>query len=309
MDLHVALGCEATWTCAPYQLAVRPSLGEQIAWGESNAIVFANSVLGARTNRYGDFADLACAITGRAPFAGLHTDAGRTATVVVKLDPASKWMEQELLYPLLGHWVGLRCGNGIPAIVGLDSRTTEDDLKALGAAAASSGATAMFHAVGITPEADTLERATRSRDVPELEVSDVELSAIRQSFGTGASRLGAVSVGTPHMSVAELTRLAGLAGGKQTAIPFYVNTSRSVLASLPPDTIAAITAFGATVVTDTCTYITPIMGEIEGTVMTNSAKWAYYAPGNLGVEVALGSLTECVDSAIAGSVDLSSELQ
>jgi predicted aconitase len=304
MDLHVALGCEATWTCAPYQLAVRPSLGEQIAWGESNAIVFANSVLGARTNRYGDFADLACAITGRAPFAGLHTDAGRAATVVVELDLDSRWHEQELLYPLLGHWIGLRCGNGIPAIVGLDSRTTEDDLKALGAAAASSGATAMFHAVGITPEAATLEQATRSRDVPQLEVSDAELIAIRESIGSGESRLGAVSVGTPHMSAAELTRLAGLAGGNRTSVPFYVNTSRSVCASVPPGTLEALTAFGATMVTDTCTYITPIMGGVEGTVMTNSAKWAYYAPGNLGVRVALGSLTECVGSAITGTVDL-----
>jgi hypothetical protein len=304
MDLHVALGCEATWTCAPYQLAVRPSQGEQIAWGESNAIVFANSVLGARTNRYGDFADLACAITGRAPFAGLHTDAGRAATVVVKLDLDIKWLAQELLYPLLGHWIGLRCGNGIPAIVGLDSCTTEDQLKALGAAAASSGATAMFHAVGITPEAGTLDQATRSKDVPELEVSDAELIAIREDLGTRERRLGAVSVGTPHMSAAELTRLAGLVGGRQTSVPFYVNTSRSVYASSPPETIEAITAFGATVVTDTCTYITPIMGEIDRTVMTNSAKWAYYAPGNLGVGVVLGSLAECVGSAIAGSVEL-----
>jgi hypothetical protein len=304
MDLHVALGCEATWTCAPYQLAVRPSQGEQIAWGESNAIVFANSVLGARTNRYGDFADLACAITGRAPFAGLHTDAGRAATVVVKLDVDVKWLAQELLYPLLGHWIGLRCGNGIPAIVGLDSRSTEDQLKALGAAAASSGATAMFHAVGITPEAETLDQATRSRDVPELEVSDAELVAIREEFGTGIGPLGAVSIGTPHMSANEMARLADLVGGRQTSVPFYVNTSRSVYASVPPETVEAITAFGATVVTDTCTYITPIMGEIEGTVMTNSAKWAYYAPGNLGVGVVLGSLGECVGSAIEGRVEL-----
>jgi predicted aconitase len=162
----------------------------------------------------------------------------------------------------------------------------------------------MFHAVGITPEAGTLEQATRSRDIPQLVVSDAELIAIRESIGSGESRLGAVSVGTPHMSAAELTRLAALAGGNQSSVPFYVNTSRSVCASVPPDTMEALTAFGATVVTDTCTYITPIMGEIEGTVMTNSAKWAYYAPGNLGVEVALGSLSECVASAIAGTVDL-----
>ena len=81
MDAYVAMGCRPTWTCAPYQLASRPTLGEQVAWGESNAIVFANSVLGARTNRYGDFLDISCAITGRAPATGLHTDEGRLATV------------------------------------------------------------------------------------------------------------------------------------------------------------------------------------------------------------------------------------
>jgi hypothetical protein len=162
----------------------------------------------------------------------------------------------------------------------------------------------MFHAVGITPEAETLDQATRSRDVPELEVSDAELVAIREEFGTGIGPLGAVSIGTPHMSANEMARLADLVGGRQTSVPFYVNTSRSVYASVPPETVEAITAFGATVVTDTCTYITPIMGEIEGTVMTNSAKWAYYAPGNLGVGVVLGSLGECVGSAIEGRVEL-----
>jgi predicted aconitase len=303
MDLHVALGCEATWTCAPYQLAVRPSRGDQIAWGESNAIVFANSVLGARTNRYGDFADLACAITGRAPFTGLHTDAGRAATVIVKLDFDDSWLDSELLYPLLGHWIGSRCGKAVPAIVGL-RKATEDQLKALGAAAASSGATAMFHAVGVTPEAGTLEQATRSQDVPELMVSKSELIAIRDDFGRGDGRLGAVSVGTPHMSVAEMNRLAALVDGKQTSVPFYVNTSRAVYGSVPSDTAEVISSFGATVVTDTCTYITPIMGEVDGTVLTDSAKWAYYAPGNLGVSVALGTLTECVSSATAGRVEL-----
>jgi len=304
MDFHVALGCQPTWTCAPYQLPARPGQGEQVAWGESNAIVFANSVLGARTNRYGDFADLACAITGRAPFSGLHTDAGRAATVIVELDIDESWLDHELIFPLLGHWIGTRCGNGIPAIVGLDDRVDEDDLKALGAAAASSGATAMFHAVGVTPEATSLDDATRGREIPKLMVTGSDLVAIRESLGFERSRLGAVSVGTPHMSEAEMTRLAQLVQGKETEVPFYVNTSRSVYGEIAPEVVGAIEGFGATVVTDTCTYITPIMGEVEGAVMTNSAKWAYYAPGNLGVDVAFGSLAECVASAAAGGVIL-----
>ncbi len=304
MDLHVALGCEPTWTCAPYQLPVRPGRGEQVAWGESNAIVFANSVLGARTNRYGDFADLACAITGRAPFSGLHTDEGRAATVIVELDIDESWLDHELLFPLLGHWIGMRCGNGIPVIVGLGERVGEDALKALGAAAASSGATAMFHAVGVTPEAATLDDATGGREVPVLRVSEPDLVAIRESLGFVRSRLGAVSVGTPHMSVAEMTRLAEMVRGTGSAVPFYVNTSRSVYGDVGPEVIRALDGFGVTVVTDTCTYITPILGEVDGAVMTNSAKWAYYAPGNLGVDVAFGSLAECVASAVSGRVEL-----
>lgn len=304
MDLHVALECQPTWTCAPYQLPARPALGEQVAWGESNAIVFANSVLGARTNRYGDFADLACAITGRAPFSGLHTDDGRVATVIVELDIEESWLDHELIFPLLGHWIGTKCGNGIPVIVGFDDRADEDDLKALGAAAASSGSTAMFHAVGVTPEAATLEEATRGRAIPKLTVAGSDLIAIRETLGFERSRLGAVSVGTPHMSVAEMTRLAELVQGRESGVPFYVNTSRSVYGEIAPEVVTALEGFGATVVTDTCTYITPIMGEIQGAVMTNSAKWAYYAPGNLGVDVAFGGLAECVASAAAGRVEL-----
>jgi predicted aconitase len=304
MDFHVALGCQPTWTCAPYQLPARPGQGEQVAWGESNAIVFANSVLGARTNRYGDFADLACAITGRAPFSGFHTDDGRAATVIVELDIDESWLDHELIFPLLGHWIGTKCGNGIPVIVGLDDRVDEDDLKALGAAAASSGATAMFHAVGVTPEATSLDDATGGREIPKLMVTGSDLVAIRESLGFERSRLGAVSVGTPHMSMAEMTRLAQLVQGKETGVPFYVNTSRSAYGEIAPEVIGAIEGFGATVVTDTCTYITPIMGEVKGAVMTNSAKWAYYAPGNLGVGVAFGSLAECVASAAAGRVIL-----
>ena len=304
MDLHEALGCQPTWTCAPYQSPARPALGEQVAWGESNAIVFANSVLGARTNRYGDFADLACAITGRAPLSGLNTDEGRAGTVIVELDVDENWLGHELIFPLLGHWIGAKCGNGIPVIVGFDDRVDEDDLKALGAAAASSGATAMFHAVGVTPEAITIDEATRGREIPKLTVTGSDLKAIRESLGFERSRLGAVSVGTPHMSVAEMTRLAGLVKGRESGVPFYVSTSRSVYREVAPAVVAALEDFGATVVTDTCTYITPIIGEVQGAVMTNSAKWAYYAPGNLGVDVAFGSLAECVASATAGRVEL-----
>src|SRR2546428_8759536 len=161
MDAYIAMGCMPTWTCAPYQLPNRPELGEHVAWAESNAIVFANSVLGARTNRYGDFIDVCAAICGRVPDAGLHRDDARNARIVFRLgdDIPDRLLHDPILGALVGHVIGMNAENDVPAIVGLPSDTSEDLLKALGAGAASSGAVAMFHAVGVTPEAPTLEAA------------------------------------------------------------------------------------------------------------------------------------------------------
>ena len=309
MDAYVTMGCVPSWTCAPYQLPGRPGIGDQVAWGESNAIVFANSVLGARTGRYGDFLDICCALTGRAPATGLHTDQGRRATLRVDLDVPDHVRDDEVFYPVLGHLLGEVSGVAVPVIVGLDGRATEDRLKALGAAAASSGAVAMFHAVGVTPEASTLDAATGGKE-PEtrLVIGLTELSRARRSLNQGEGPLGAVSVGTPHFSLSEMEQLAGLVSGRTTGVPFYVNTSRDVLAQAERSGAAAvIESFGATIVTDTCTYITPIMGEVRGVVMTNSGKWAFYAPGNLGVEVAFAGLEACVLSAVRGAVTVGEE--
>jgi hypothetical protein len=306
MDAYVEMGCAPSWTCAPYQLSSRPGFGEQIAWGESNAIVFANSVLGARTSRYGDFLDICCALTGRAPAVGLHTEEGRRATLQVDLDVPGHLLADDLFYPVLGHVLGRIAGSAVAALVGLDERATEDRLKALGAAAASSGAVAMFHAVGVTPEAATLLEATGGVDLANKVTIDVDdLRAARVSLGPAGGPLDAVSVGTPHFSLEEMKELARLVVGRVTRVPFYVNTSREVLTKAEREGwFAPIESYGATIVTDTCTYITPIMETSGGVVMTNSGKWAFYAPGNLGVEVAIAGLEACVDSATSGEIVL-----
>lgn len=302
MDAYVDLGCRSTWTCAPYQLINRPGFGDQIAWGESNAIVFANSVLGARTNRYGDFLDICCAITGRAPMTGLHTDSGRKATLVVELELTDPVLDHDLAYALIGHVVGRLAGTGVPALVGLDHRASEDRLKSLGAAAASSGSVAMFHAVGVTPEAADLESVLGdAADLERRKISLAHLTEARDELSSSTGLLGAVSIGTPHMSLLELTDLARLVEGRRSKVPFYANTARETLALAEErGLVAGIESAGVTLVTDTCTYITPIMGEVRGDLMTNSGKLAYYAPANLGVTVALGSLVDCVESAMAG---------
>jgi len=308
MDAHLLLGCESTFTCAPYQLKNRPRKGEQIAWAESNAIVFANSVLGARTSRYGDFLDLAAAITGRAPYAGLHIEGNRAGQIVFELSEFKSVPSRDIYFAALGLFVGKIAGAFVPVIVGLPEDTTEDELKALGAAAASSGAVALFHAVGITPEAPTLKAALQNRaPLKRIDVSIADLDEIRKSLNNGreGDELVAVALGTPHFSLSEFGQLAHLLerheGRPKT--DFYVNTSRFILWELNEIGLASkLEERGIHIVVDTCTYITPVMKKLSGLVMTNSGKWASYAPANIGVSVAYGSMSECVQSAFEGRV-------
>jgi hypothetical protein len=306
MAAHVALGCEPTFTCAPYQTRYRPRFGAQIAWGESNAIVFANSVIGARTNRYGDFIDLCCAMTGRAPAYGLHLEENRVARALVELASIPDGWDPEQASVAVGHIVGRRCGRLIPAIVGLPPETGEDDLKALGAAAASSGAVALFHVVGVTPEAPDLKTACGGL-LPELHLrlaaDDLRQAAGSLSTVADGAPLSAVSLGTPHFSLAEFACLMPLIEGEAPRVDIYVNCGRATLEELGRrGWEERLRAAGVTLVADTCIYIGALMKLAAGAVMTNSGKCAYYAPANLGVEVAYGSLAECVASARAGKV-------
>lgn len=306
MEAHLQLGCAPSFTCAPYQSAARPHFREQIAWGESNAIVFANSVIGARTNRYGDFIDLCCAITGRAPAFGLHLDENRRGEVLFRLPedcPAT-----DSLFIAVGYCIGARSGTRVPVIDGLPPPASEDQLKALGAVAASSGSVALFHAVGITPEAPDLAAALQGREPAEtivLTAADLREALARLSTAPDGAPIGAVCLGTPHFSRGEFERLLPLIGGFRPAagVGFYINTGREVLAGLERDgLLPTIERAGITIVTDTCTYVTAILRRLDRVVMTNSGKWAHYAPGNLGVEVAFGELEDCIASAADGTV-------
>lgn len=304
---YAAMGCRQTWTCAPYQLVERPSSGEQIAWAESNAIVFANSVLGARTERYGDFIDLCAAITGTVPDVGLHTDEGRLGRVLVEIRGVpDATMRRDTFFATLGHLLGRLVGSSIAVVDGVEE-AREDDLKALGAAAASSGAVAMFHMVGITPEAPTRAAAFGGRASERtIRIGPHELAAAAAELtSTRETSLGAVSIGTPHFSYDEFTRLNALLDNRRIAkrLEFFVSTGRDTLARVDAEGWGkGLRDCGVQVVTDTCTYLTPILTGRPGAVMTNSAKWAWYAPNNLGYEVVFGSLEECVESAVRGEV-------
>jgi predicted aconitase len=311
MEAYRGLGCRPTFTCAPYQLPdVRPALGEQVAWAESNAIVFCNSVLGARTERYGDFTDIACAITGRVPDAGLHRTDARRAVMVIKpaADVPRPLLEADALYPVLGIVLGRRAGSRVAALDGFP-RLTEDQLKAIGAAAASSGSVAMFHVVGSTPEATSLGAALGGRQPQEtVEVGLGELRAARDGLSTSrgvhpGDPIGAVSLGTPHASLAELSAIADELAGERVApgVELVVSTARATLVLAEHQGIAArLRHSGVEILVDTCTYLAPILRPSALPVMTDSAKWAYYAPGNIGAQVVFGSRTECLRSAVSG---------
>ena len=308
MVAYQSMGTVPTWTCAPYQTEMRPSFGQQIAWGESNAIVFANSVLGARTERYPDLFDICCAITGRAPAVGLHLTENRAGQYLFRLvDVPEQLQRSDEFYPVLGNLIGKEALDKIPVIDGMLMRPDEDQLKAFGAATASSGGVALFHMVQVTPEAPTLEAAFQGKapvETIEINMDKLRLSR-RELTHTDSSQLHMVVLGSPHFSLAEFRRLAAMLKDKRKHpdVKFLVTSSRAMTQLADKaGFIESLRAFGAQITVDTCILTSPMLPEEIQNLMTNSAKFAYYAPGLLGKKIAFGSLEDCVNSAVAGQI-------
>lgn len=308
MVAYHSMGCIPTWTCAPYQTELRPKFGQQIAWGESNAIAFANSVIGARTERYPDLLDICAAITGRVPAMGLHLTENRAGQMLLRLTGVPPRLQaDDSFYPVLGHLIGKIAQDRIPVIAGLRVTPAEDQLKALGAAAASSGAVALFHIVGLTPEAPTLDAAFQGHQPQRvIEITLDRLRAARRELTTAAGeQLDMVVLGSPHFSLAEFKQLAPLLEGKQRhpKVQFLVTSSRAMaMLADKAGFLEPLRRFGGKVTLDTCILTTPMLPPEINTLMTNSAKYAYYAPGLLQTQMIFGSLRDCVRSAVAGRV-------
>jgi hypothetical protein len=308
MVVYQQMGAIPTWTCAPYQTEWRPHFGQQIAWGESNAIAYANSVLGARTERYPDLLDICCAITGRAPAIGLHLSKNRAGQILFRLiDIPVELQNDGTFYPVLGHLLGKIARDRIPVVYGLSVRPKDDQLKALGAAASSSGSVALFHIVGVTPEAPSLEVAFQGRTITRMVnvTMDALLQARAELTTYDGNQIDMVVLGSPHFSLAEFRQLAPLLEGhtRHPRVRFLVTTSRAMrhLAE-KAGYLDAFHAFGGQITVDTCILATPMLPPEIKLLMTNSAKYAYYAPGMLNTQVVFGSLEDCVQSAIAGRV-------
>ena len=308
MAAYQSMGAVPTWTCAPYQTEMRPAFGQQIAWGESNAIAFANSVIGARTERYPDLLDICCAITGRVPATGLHLDENRAGQLLLQLTNVSAALQQDdQFFAVLGHLVGQLAGDRIPVIDGILVRPAEDHLKAFAAAAASSGRVALFHIVGLTPEAPSVAAAFHGQPPPEVRPITVEelRSARRELTSAEGEALDLVLLGSPHFSLAEFQRLAPMVQGHRadTRVKVVITSSR-IMRDLARHSgvLQPILDFGAQITVDTCPLASPMLPSSVKTLMTNSPKYAYYAPSLLHTRVTFGSLADCVRSAIEGRV-------
>ncbi len=305
-DAYVRMGAQPTFTCAPYQLTSAPMKGEQIAWAESNAVVYANSVLGARTMKYPDYLDICIALTGRAPLAGCHVDRERKAAL--RIDVPGIEAFDDAFYPLLGYHVGEIASSIIPVIVGLDrAAPTADDLKAFGAAFGTTSGAPMFHMLGVTPEASTLLEATgESADIPTVHITVEDLAATWRKLNGAADRcVDLVSLGNPHFSFEEFSALASLCRGRKRhpRVPVIVTCGRAtydriVEAGLERD----LGSFGVQFVVDACwcMIVEPVIPPEAKTLMTNSGKYAHYGPGLSGRQVHFGSLADCVEAACTG---------
>jgi predicted aconitase len=275
------LGVNLECTCTPYYLH-ETSFGDHLAWSESSAVSYANSVIGARTNREGGPGALAAALVGKTPCYGLHLDKNRQPTVVIEVKSNEKdWGIAR--YGALGYHTGKLVGNKIPYFRGITPN--HDQLKALGAAMAATGAVALYHVNDVTPEA-----RKNQYNLSGLEVIRIEPSEIDRLFAD--IPVDAVAVGCPHCSPAELVDIARLLKGKSVTKPLYVFAAQGVIDN-NSITVNAIEKSGARVFADTCMVVSPVM-ERYPAIMVNSGKALAYVPDMCGAVARIGSIEECV---------------
>lgn len=306
MMAHEKMGCTPSWTCAPYQAGMRPKAGEQVAWGESNAVAFTNTVLGARTNRYGDFLDIACAVSARAPYYGLHQPENRFAKLLLDVSALPvRLLREDAFFPVLGAMIGRLAGDAICAVKGMPLGRRDDQLKALCAGAASTGAVALVHIEGVTPEAPDIATALGGIE-PEETVHitlDMVLDARNRLSLAGPGPIDCVALGSPHFSTDECRTVLALAQERPFRVPFYICLGRHTMKTLESDGARkGLEELGVIFVVDTCVVVTPILPAEPGIMMTNSAKFAHYANGNTGYSPVFGTLADCVASAQSGTV-------
>lgn len=305
-NAYAGMGANSCNTCIPYLVGNSPRFGEHMAWGESSAVVYANSVCGARTNREGGPSGLASALTGRTPEYGFHLKKNRYGKFLVKVETPLRDMTD---YGTLGYFTGRIAGQDTPVFTGVPTDPTLEQLKALSAALASSGSVSMFHAVGVTPEAPTLEEAFGAREPGTVLVfGDAEKIQAEAALNREPSdHVDWILVGCPNASVEEIREVADALQGKKVHqdVALWVTTAGAMYAMAERNGyIKTITDAGGIVVRETCPFLarSRVIAPKKGykTLTTNSAKMAFYAPGQFGLPTHYGNLDRVMKAAIQG---------
>lgn len=299
-EAYLAMGAQPSFTCAPYLLENKPTAGETIGWSESNAVIYANSALGARTNKHPDFLDLMIAMTGRAPLSGVYLEAQRRPALAI--DVTLPDGADDTVWPMLGWLAGRLAPDRIPLLTGLASlQPGPDALKALCAAFGTTSGAPMLHIEGITPEAldgfeGELERVT---------IGKAELERAWRALNQGPDEIDLVALGSPHMSAPECRAFAEWMGEEPVAsgVSVIVTLGRAVKREIAEDgTLELLERLGVTILSDVCwcSISKPLFPANARNILTNSGKYAHYGPSLTGCTLRLGSLAECALAAKSG---------
>lgn len=273
-DAYAKLGGMRCWTCVQYQVCNFPKQGEVVAWAESSAVVFANSVLGCRSNKITSGMDISCAVLGLTPSFGMLKDENRLAAVAFKIGASEL---SDLDYRSIGFFTGRNAGSRVPALLGLPPRVSSDQVKHLGAAAAAAGPVTMIHMPGITPGSNTLSDAAGGEKLERIEISRSDLQGVESDLNQTTESPDLVALGVPHLSAGELGELARQLEGRKlrNGVRMYAYTSAQAFDMAQRTGIAStIEAAGARVTHSTDAEISPLKQLGFNVVMTNSAKLA-----------------------------------
>jgi predicted aconitase len=297
----VRRGIQVMKTCTPYLAGNVPAQGEHCAWMESSAVVYCNSVIGARTNTEGRESTSAAMLTGKIPDWGFHRDDYRYGTHCIEVEAP---VESVMDWGMLGYFIGGAVEENIPVITGRIAKADPLRHKHFGAAAASSGGVEMYHMVSITPEAATLEAAFGPRKpVNTIKYGAAERRKIYETLNSNGanSNVDYVMLGCPHASLDQVAEIARLLDGKKIKVPLWLFTSRSVktVADLRGHT-RTIEASGALVMTDTCSAIARAVPKGTKVVALDSAKQVHYLPAMVGIEAWFGTTEDCIHAALTG---------
>jgi predicted aconitase len=287
IDAFQKLGIVTTCTCTPYFIGNLPRFGEHIAWSESSAVAFSNSVIGAFTNKEGGPSALAAALTGKTPEYGLHLEENRQAQIAVSVEAQVSGTRD---FGALGYAIGKKIGTKIPLITGV-KKASIDELKTFSASIATYGGTGLYHIEGITPA-----KTKKPSETVTITADDIEKA--KSELNDAAGEIDLVAVGCPHCSIKELQKIATLLKGKKVHKETWICVARPVKSIADRMGYAkTIEDSGAKFACDTCMAVAPLKGRFKA-LATDSAKGCFYGRGSNSFKTKFCTLEECIEEAL-----------